>query len=449
MNETIVAPATNLNKQAIAIIRISGPETYNIINKILDKPIKNNSKNVNYRWIISEKEKIDEVIIINYVKPKSFTGEDLIEINCHGGPINVTRIIKLIIKNGARMAEKGEFSRIAFINGKINLIQANSINDLVNANSLGSNKIAVKNLDKNTFNVLKTFKKDLLDIIAKIEINIDYPEYDLIDYIHSTSIKDFVNKNLQIFQNIIKYSNLANKLNEGIKTIIIGKPNVGKSSLLNSLLNEDKAIVSNIPGTTRDLVEGLLHFENFTLKLIDTAGIRNDSIDKIEKIGIKKSLDKIVEADLILAVFSLDDFSTKEDKKILDIVKDKNHIIVYNKKDILKEENKNFINKNNKCFISAKNNNIDELKEQIMSKFETKKIYEKDSLIVSNILQLSLIEKIENNLKKIYNENENKVPVDILSVMLKEIWDDINIFFGETLNETLIDAMFKNYCLGK
>ncbi|KAF5295847.1 hypothetical protein FQA39_LY13020 [Lamprigera yunnana] len=341
VNDTIVAPATAITTQAIALIRISGDEAFNILNKLLQKPI--NAKGVFVRKIFDNNTLVDEVVITTFQQPNSFTGEDTIELAIHGGVLNTNRIISLIINHGARMANRGEFSQRAFLNGKINLIQAEGINDLIHATNNLALNIGISNMSGSNNKAIEELKAMLMDMISRIQVSIDYPDYDDVEGSTVPELIVLLEKMTTKVNDLLIRSKLANKATQGIKTAIIGKTNVGKSSLLNTLLNEDKAIVTDIPGTTRDIVEGQISLENVTLNLIDTAGIRKTT-DKVEEIGISKSKDYINKADLVLFVINYEDRNDQENLELLKLLESKQYITVINKKDQLQEINNSDLN---------------------------------------------------------------------------------------------------------
>ena len=448
--DTIVAPSTALVNQPIAIIRMSGPDAHDIINKVIDKPIID-FKNTNcVRWIKNNNENIDEVVILTYKHPHSFTSEDMIEINCHGGLVVVNKILRLLIANGCRMAENGEFSKRAFLNKKINLIQSEAIHNLIFANNDQSARLAVHNLRKKNNIVMYDIKKTVSDIIANIEVNIDYPEYDGVEEIKHDKILPQLYTIETKLKTIIKNSKVNKMINDGLKVLILGKPNVGKSSLLNSFLNENKAIVSKKKGTTRDVVEGNCQLENINLNFIDTAGIRKHK-SIIEKEGILKALKLIKETDLILIV--LDNNSKKlnpYELDLLDKTSNKNRLIILNKKDI--NNNDNLIQKynlKNYVFASTINQDIDEVIEKISSMYKIKDFYKNDEPIITSINNIAKLEKSLLLVETIIEQTKKQIPLIALSIDLKELWILINEILGEDLNEDIIDFMFKNYCLGK
>ncbi len=452
MNETtIVAPATALINQAISIIRVSGQNTYQIINKIFSKKVTKPTKNqIVYGYIKENNQVIDEVLLMCFKKPYSFTGEDMIEINCHGGIFITKKIINILLKNGAILAKNGEFSQRAFINGKINLVQADSINNLIMSTNDVSAQISINTILGKNFKPVIEFRKKILDIIANIEVNIDYPEYDGIGDLQLNDLNLLIKELITKIKRIIELSKLGKLINEGVKTVIIGRPNVGKSSFLNALLNEDKAIVSELEGTTRDLVEGKINVEGITLNLIDTAGIRKTE-NIIEKIGINKTKEVIQSAQLVLLILDGSKILSKEDKKILEIVSNTNYVIIKNKSDIqIDNFDKDNILKNKTIInISAKKRQISDFLKFINNKFEEIELTKQDNLILLNINHINILTKILKLLNLIYDRIKKGVPVDILNIDLHEIWNLLGKLLGEEYQEDILDVMFRNYCLGK
>ena len=360
LNDTIVAISTGLVEQAISIIRLSGDEAIEVVDKIFDKDLtKAKSHTITYGFIKDEDDIVDEVLVSVFRAPKSYTMEDIVEINCHGGIYITKRILSLCIANGARLARPGEFTQRAFLNGRIDMSQAEGINDLIKANNHNKASSAIHSLKGSVTRLIDPLCEDLLDIIANIEVNIDYPEYDDVEVLTNQKIRPKVVSFLARIDDIIHKAQNSIIIKNGINTVILGKPNVGKSSLLNAMLQEDKAIVTNVAGTTRDLVEGEVTLNDVTLNLIDTAGIR-DTNDIVEKIGIEKSIEALNNAQLVILV--CDDKLDDEDKRLLDMAKDKPCLIVYNKKDL--HDVKDGIN------ISAINNDIEELVDAINDMFK-------------------------------------------------------------------------------
>ncbi|KAF0849820.1 MAG: tRNA uridine-5-carboxymethylaminomethyl(34) synthesis GTPase MnmE [Spiroplasma poulsonii] len=444
--DTIVAPATAMVKQAISIIRMSGPDSYKIINKIFLKAVVPSGNQVYYGYLIDGKETIDQVILVCFEKPNSFTGEDIIEINCHGGVLVTNKIIKLLLKNGARLANRGEFSQRAFLNGKLNLVQTDAINDLVNATNDTSAKIALNNLQNKNTHLISAYRDELLDIIANIEVNIDYPEYDGVGDLTTQELNQRLFVLEQKINDLVKISKVGKIINQGINVLILGKSNVGKSSLLNSLMNEDKAIVSEIPGTTRDIVEGKINLGPLTLNIIDTAGLR-ETVDKIEQIGIEKARQQVENADLVLVVADnvLDLVELDADVKAL--IKNKEYLLVLNKID-LPNVNKPNVDKH-LVGISALNRDIKALIDKILILYNTEHLIKDDQLVLSNIKQISLLEKVANSIKNAYNNTTSGFPVDIINVDLHEAWEILGEILGENYEDDLLTTIFSRYCLGK
>ncbi len=440
MLETIVALATPPMRSALAIIRLSGEDCFKICSSFFSKEINVDRSTILYGYIVDREEKIDEVILLAYKGPKSFTGEDSVEIISHGSPIIFNQIIELALKNGARLASGGEFTSRAYMNGKMDLIQAESINDLINAESKESKKIALMSLDGSTSKLINPIKKDLGDLLSLIEVNIDYPEYEDIEQVNKEKIDFIMNKNINYIEELIKNGNKGNIIRDGINVAIVGKPNVGKSSILNALLNEDKAIVSDIKGTTRDVVEGKFVLNGVVINLFDTAGIR-ESDDIIEGIGINKSIKKLNDADLVIAVFDNSTFDD-EDKEILSLIKDKKYIIVNNKADLINKKD------DNQLYISALNNEIDNLKKAILQELNlSKENYENPS--ISNVRELGILKNILEMMKKVKQDNENDLSIDLLSADIKDMYLSLLSLTGEDHDFDIAKEIFSRFCVGK
>ena len=417
MNDVIVALATAPMESAIAVIRVSGEECFELLKKIFSRNIKIEGHKAYFGNIVNGEEIIDEVSVSTFIAPRSFTGENSFEINCHGGMFIVNKIIETCIKNGARMANRGEFSKRAYLNGKIDLIQAEAINDMIRATSDEESKLAVMSLKGSTSNMIANVKEKMLQILSNIEVNIDYPEYDDAEVVTKEVAKVKLLELRKDIKEIIKGARIGKIIKDGIKVAIVGKPNVGKSSLLNALLEEEKAIVTNIAGTTRDIVEGQVNIDGLKLNLLDTAGIRN-SDDSVEKIGIEKSIKTIEEADLVLLVLDAARGIDEEDVKLMDLVKNKNTITVVNK-----------IELNEGCLlegikISAKKGNIENLKNEIKSKVGYSYNYENKPLL-TNARQIGLMESSLKNIESGLKEIEKGTPVDLVSIDLSKALLDI------------------------
>lgn len=436
INDCICAISTFLSESAISIVRMSGEDSFEILKKISDlKEIEPNT--IKYAHIYDGKELVDEVLISIFKAPKSYTREDMVEINCHGGVFVTRRILNLLLTSGARLAERGEFTRRAYLNGRIDLSKAESINDLINASTSIASRSAINGVNGSVSKLLTPLMDDIKDLISKIEVNIDYPEYDDVEKIEKEFVVPSLNKWIKETNEMIDKAERFVFVKDGINTAIIGKPNVGKSSLLNALLNEDKAIVTDIAGTTRDTVEGKVNLDNITLNLIDTAGIR-DSKDEVEKIGIEKTKKAYKEADLIIHVIDSNNIDD-EDKKIQEEIKDLNHITVYNKTDLN--------SKVDGIKISCLKNDIHELLDYLNNKYlpDTKLVEES---VLNNERQISLMKKARDEFKDML-DNINNIELDVIEVNLEEAYKYLCDILGLEYKEDLIDHMFKNFCLGK
>ena len=451
--KTIAAISTALGNGGIGIVRMSGEDCFKILNKIF-KP-KSNSDikpyTIKYGHIYEDNNIIDEVLVSYFVKPKSYTTENMCEINSHGSNVVLNKILQLCLKNGAVLAEPGEFTKKAFLNGRIDLSQAESVIDIINSKSEKERQASVNQLEGFLSKEIKKIKKDILSILTDIEASIDYPEYDIEEVTNNKAIsvlnnvKDSLSKLEQTFENgkIIK---------NGIKTAIIGTPNVGKSSLLNAILKEDRAIVSQYEGTTRDSIEEDISVNGVPLRIVDTAGIRNTD-NEIEKIGIKKSKNIADSADLIIAIFDASRKLSKDEYDIIDIIKDRKAIILINKKDIydkkierdkLEELNKPIID------ISALNKDgINELYEEITKLFKLNEININNEVIITNIRHLDLIRRAKENVENAINTINSNMPIDIISINIKDIIDCLNSITGENTSEDIINDIFSKFCLGK
>ncbi len=447
MNDTIAAIATTLGVGAISIIRVSGDESISIVDKIFSKCLKDKKTyTLSYGNILNNNEIIDEVIVSIMKKPNSYTGENVVEINCHGGIATTKIVLELLLKNGCRLAEPGEFTKRRFLNGKIDLTQADAIMNLINVKNENARKIAINNLQGNTTNKIKELREILINIISNIEVNIDYPEYLDIEEITRENIEEKLSTIEEELTKIIKNSKNSKIINNGVNIAIVGRPNVGKSSILNKLLEEDKAIVTDIAGTTRDIVEGSIILDNMLLNFIDTAGIRKTT-DKIEQIGVNKSFKILENADLIILVLNNNEKITDEDKELLDKTKTKKRIIVINKDDLdkkleLKEENIIYTN-------TLNYEGIESLKNKIKEMFYIDEIDSNDFNYVSNIEQINRLEEAKLSLDDIKQGLSVNIEIDMLEIDLKSIWNILGEIIGETYTEELLDNLFKNFCVGK
>ena len=455
---TIAAISTATGNGGIGIIRMSGKKSFEILNKFFIPANKENEEikgyTMKFGYIVNPEtqEKIDEVLVSYFVSPKSYTTENMCEINSHGGIIVEKKILELCLKNGAELAEPGEFTKRAFLNGRIDLAQAESVIDLINSKSDNEAKASINQLEGNLSKKIHEIRDKLLDVMADIEANIDYPEYDIED-VTNKKIENILN---EIKQDLINLSNSFENgkiLKEGVKTIILGKPNAGKSSLLNSILNEERAIVSEYAGTTRDTIEEYVNIDGISLKLIDTAGIRKTD-DKIEEIGVKRALKLSEDADLIIAIFDGSKELDEEDLEILNIIKNKKSIILLNKKDIGDfnlENNENIRNASSNIIkISAKTGEgVEEIYRKVSELFRTSEIKMNDGIIITNIRHKNQIDKAIGSVNEAIESNNSGLPIDIVSIPIKQILSDLSAITGEDVAEDIINEIFSKFCLGK
>lgn len=446
MDDTICAISTALGVGAISIIRVSGNDSINIVNKLFDRDLTNVlSHTINYGHIIDNNEIIDEVLISVMKSPKTFTCEDIVEINCHGGIATTNKILELVIRNGARMALPGEFTKRAFLNGRIDLIEAEGVMDLINSKTEVGRKMAMASLSGKVSNMISDLRRKMLDIIANIEVNIDYPEYEDILVVTNDMIKDSVTNLKSELSKILKEALDGKIIKEGIKTLIIGRPNVGKSSILNRLLDEDKAIVTDIEGTTRDIVEGTVSLDGILLNIIDTAGIRQtDNI--VEKIGVDKSISLINEADLIILVLNNNEALNSDDLKLLESTKNKKRIIFINKSDL---ESNISIDEDVIYGNTLNNAGLDELKNKIKELFNMDNISNSDLNYLSSANQIATLKECLKRVEDIEIALENDLTVDMLEIDIKRIWELLGNLIGESYDEELLDNLFSKFCLGK
>ena len=452
MNETIAAISTALGVGAISIIRISGPESIEKVNNIFTGKNLNEvqSHTINYGYIVDKnKEVIDEVLISIMKGPKTFTTEDIVEINCHGGIATTKKVLELVLSTGIKLAEEGEFTKRAFLNGRIDLLKAESIMDLINSKSEGSRKQAIETLKGSLSSKISNLRFQILEkIITVIEVNIDYPEYDDIEVMTKEKVKKELQNIQKQLKKIILESENGKIIKNGINTVIIGRPNVGKSSILNKLIDEEKAIVTNIEGTTRDIVEGNITINGIELNIFDTAGIRKTE-DIIEQIGVNKSLEYIDKADLIISVFNNNEELTEEDLEIIEKTNNKKKIIVINKADLPRKIQLEKLNNNIIYTDTVSDNGIEKLKEEIVSMFNLDEIEKSDFSYLNNARQISLANKAQEILLEVEKQIDTEIPLDMLEIDIKQAWEILGRIIGETYEEELLDQLFKQFCLGK
>ena len=439
MFETIVALATAPIKSALSIIRLSGDDVFDVVSKCFSKDLRGiKERTILFGSIVSESEIIDEVVLLAYKGPKSFTGEDSVEIICHGSPLIAKQIIEACIKNGARMATNGEFSSRAYMHNKIDLVQAEAINDVINATTKEAKNLSLLSLDGKTSELVRPIKTRIADLLSLIEVNIDYPEYEDIEIANKDKVIAVVDELIPQIDVLVEDGQKAKIINEGVKVALVGKPNVGKSSLLNAFLGEDRAIVTDIAGTTRDVVEGHVNIDGVVLHLYDTAGIR-DSEDKIESIGIEKSKKTIKEADIVVVLLDSSNELDEEDKQILEYTKEYNPIVVYNKDDK---------NTSNRLSISALNNQIQPLIDVIKERIGLdEKSFSTPAL--NNARQLGLLSKAKESLLKAKEDALNDLTIDLVSTSLFDAYTSVLEILGEANQIDLAKEIFSRFCVGK
>lgn len=450
MNSTICAISTSLGVGAISIIRVSGAESIKIVNNIFDGKdlTKVPTHTIHYGHIIYNNEIIDEVLVSVMRAPKTFTMEDIVEINSHGGPATTNKILEVLLLNGCVQAEPGEFTKRAFLNGRIDLLEAESISDLISSQTEKSRKLAINGVTKNLSTKITTIRKDIMNIQSNIEVNIDYPEYEEGEKYTKDTLKPLIDNVYTKINELLANSKNGKIIKDGISVALVGKPNVGKSSILNALLEEEKAIVTNIPGTTRDIVEGKINLNGIILNIIDTAGIRKTN-DIVEQIGVEKSLKMIDEADLIIYVLNNNEELTEEELNTLKELELKQSIIYINKNDL---ESKIDLSKiNNLNIVTGNTLNYDgliNLKNMIIKLFNLNEIEQDDYTYLSNARQIALITKAKNMIENIYN-NFEFVPIDMFTIDLKNTYEILGEIIGATYKDDLLDELFSKFCLGK
>ncbi|XQP55904.1 MAG: tRNA uridine-5-carboxymethylaminomethyl(34) synthesis GTPase MnmE [Mycoplasmoidaceae bacterium] len=440
--KTIVALATAPLNCAIHIIRISGDKAFNIVNKVSTNKISKQGFSIQHTTIIdSDKSPIDDVLVMKYIAPKSYTGEDVVEINCHGGLFIASKIIELLIKAGGQYAKRGEFTQRALLNGKINLINAYGINNTINATNLTSLKLAQNSVNNKLTKKIKTYLEELFKLIGAIEVNIDYPEYDGVDNVtNKVLIQKLTTLNKKL-KDLYEYSQISYKLTQGFNVALIGEPNVGKSSLLNKLLHENKAIVSNIPGTTRDIVEGRINYKDLTFNFVDTAGIRSKA-NVIESLGIQKTYQQLKKADLVLLILDASRKNTKNEDLLIRKIKNKNHIVVLNKSDLTRK------NKTNGFLFSCKKSKVSSLMDLIVKEVKCKDFNNTDMAYLQSADQIGTLLKAINEIDSVIAKANKHQPIDLLVEHLHSCYDQLNELIGNG-DLDFLDKLFANFCVGK
>ena len=450
MNDVIVAISTALGKGAISIVRLSGEGSIELVNKCFKGKdlTKVDSHTINYGYIVDNDTIIDQVLISVMKSPKTYTREDVVEINCHGGIAATNKVLELMILNGARLAEPGEFTKRAFLNGRIDLVEAEAVMDLINSKTEKARIQSVNQLEGRLTSVIRKFRQELLELLANVEVNIDYPEYEDIEVVTIDNIKDRVGAMKNSLTEIIKESENRKIIKDGINVAIVGRPNVGKSSILNKLLGENKAIVTDIAGTTRDIVEGSITLNGILLNFIDTAGVR-DTIDVIEQVGVEKSFEQIEKSDLVILVLNNNEEITKDDEALIDKVKTKKYITVINKKDLDKKLDISKYDLENVIYTDTLSvDGIESLKNKIVELFNLDEI-DTNVDIFTNTRQITLAKEALNVLSDVEKGINNDVPVDMVSIDIKRIWTLLGEILGENYSDELIDQLFSQFCLGK
>lgn len=451
--DTIAAISTPLGEGAIGIVRLSGTDSFAIAQKIFKGKDLNSvaSHTLNYGHIVDpdKDEILDEVMVGAMRSPKTFTREDIIEINTHGGIAVTNEILQLVIREGARLAEPGEFTKRAFLNGRVDLTQAEAVMDIIRAKTDKAMNIAVKQLDGSLSDLIDNTRQEILNTLAQVEVNIDYPEYDDVEEATTEIIREKTSEFEALLTNLLKTARRGKILREGISTAIIGRPNVGKSSLLNNLLREEKAIVTDIEGTTRDVIEEYVNINGVPLKLVDTAGIR-ETEDIVEQIGVERSKKALKEADLVLLVLNASEPLTDQDRQLLEISQDSNRIILLNKVDLPEKIEIDQLPEDHIKISVLKNQNIDQIEDRINALFfENAGLVEQDATYLSNARHISLIEKAVESLQAVNEGLALGMPVDLLQVDLTRTWEILGEITGDAAPDELITQLFSQFCLGK
>lgn len=442
-DDIIVAIATARQEAAISMIRLSGKGCIEFVSEIFTGNIINKpSHTITYGYMVEDGKKIDEVLVNIYRAPRTFTAEDMVEINCHGGIYITNRVLSLCLKHGARMAEHGEFTKRAFLNGRIDLAQAESVADMISAQTDLASNLALKGISGRVSKLITNLKESLIQIITQIEVNIDYPEYDDVEELTAHKLLPLTQDFESRVENILRTARNGQLIKNGIKTAIVGRPNVGKSSLLNALLEEEKAIVTDIAGTTRDIIEGQVNLDGIILSLIDTAGI-HETDDVVEKIGVERSLKAAQEAELVLLVLDGSEPLHQEDKELLELTKDMQRIVLINKTDLGCQLDIAGLK------ISAMQGNIEALQNKIVEMFEIGDIRSNDQVYLSNLRHIQLMEQCLASVKKAVAAMKQNIPVDLIVVDLYDAWYCLKEILGQEAKADLLDELFSRFCIGK
>lgn len=457
--DTIAAISTPPGEGAISIVRLSGEQAISIADAVFQsgkkKLIDVSSHTIHYGHIFDPEkyQMMDEVMVSIMRKPKTFTREDIVEINCHGGIVVVNQILQLVLRQGARLAEPGEFTKRAFLNGRVDLSQAEAVMDLIRAKTDKAMNLAINQLDGNLSRLIRQLRQEILETLAQVEVNIDYPEYDDVEELTTRLLLEKANQVQKQIQALLQTAQQGKILREGLSTAIIGRPNVGKSSLLNHLLREEKAIVTDIAGTTRDVIEEYVNVRGVPLKLVDTAGIR-ETEDIVEKIGVERSRKALSEADLILLVLNQSESLTTEDKQLLDITSGNKRIILLSKTDLPSRINQEdlvpYLENEPALPISVlTSEGLDQLEQAIADLFFGGNTGDKDASYLSNTRHIALLEKAEHSLAEVIQGIESGMPVDLVQIDMTRCWDYLGEIVGDSVQDELITQLFSQFCLGK
>lgn len=457
--DTIAAISTPPGEGGIGIVRISGDEAIEIADKLYSMGKKSladqDTHTIHYGKVVHPKtgDIVDEVMVSVMRAPKTYTREDVVEINSHGGILVVNKVLQVVLNNGARLAEPGEFTKRAFLNGRIDLSQAEAVMDMIRAKTDRAMHVAVDQLDGQMSRLIRDLRQKILDTLAQVEVNIDYPEYDDVEEMTSQLLEDKAREVKADIQKLLETAQQGKILREGLATAIIGRPNVGKSSLLNTLLRQDKAIVTDVAGTTRDVIEEYVNVKGVPLKLIDTAGIR-ETDDEVEKIGVDRSRQAIQQADLILLVFNQSEKLTAEDEALIEATKGQNRIILLNKTDLDQQLNVDKLSQliANDPIVSTSmmtQAGMDELQDKIAELFFSGQTGERDATYVSNTRHIALLEEAEDALSEVLNGIALDMPVDLVQIDMRRAWDLLGEITGDSVQDELITKLFSQFCLGK
>ncbi|HCY2976978.1 TPA: tRNA uridine-5-carboxymethylaminomethyl(34) synthesis GTPase MnmE [Staphylococcus aureus] len=456
--DTITSISTPMGEGAIGIVRLSGPQAVEIADKLYKgKHLLNDvpSHTINYGHIIDpeSKEVVEEVMVSVLRAPKTFTREDIIEINCHGGILTINRVLELTMTYGARMAEPGEFTKRAFLNGRIDLSQAEAVMDFIRSKTDRASKVAMNQIEGRLSDLIKKQRQSILEILAQVEVNIDYPEYDDVEDATTEFLLEQSKEIKQEINRLLDTGAQGKIMREGLSTVIVGKPNVGKSSMLNNLIQDNKAIVTEVAGTTRDVLEEYVNVRGVPLRLVDTAGIR-ETEDIVEKIGVERSRKALSQADLILFVLNNNEALTQEDYTLYEVVKNEDVIVIVNKMDLEQNidinEVKDMIGDTPLIQTSMLiQEGIDELEIQIRDLFFGGEVQNQDMTYVSNSRHISLLKQARQTIQDAIDAAESGVPMDMVQIDLTRTWEILGEIIGETASDELIDQLFSQFCLGK